>query len=318
MSLFYVSRCHDPWRNLALEEYLFLSAPKEPLLYLWLNAHTVVIGQNQNAVKECRLALLDAEGGKLARRTTGGGAVYHDLGNLNFTFIMPTGNYDISKQLDIIVHALSSFGLKAVPSGRNDLTCGGGKFSGNAFRNGSEVCMHHGTLLVNADVSNMTRYLSPSRSKLASRGVDSVRSRVINLSELADITTETLKIAVKDAFSESYGSMRELSSADFDEGTLEKLYEKHSSYRWRVGDCSLSDIHVESRFAWGDAEILASVERGLIADMKLYSDALDCDCIELISQALVKCPLTCDDIRHRIEGIEPYGREIAELLIGTI
>ena len=124
----------DPWHNLALEECLFATPSLGPVLYLWRNQNTVVIGKHQNAWKECRTQLLEEEGGKLARRSTGGGAVFHDLGNLNFTFIMPTELYNVKRQCGVILKALRSLNIDAEFTGRNDLTIKGAKFSGNAFR----------------------------------------------------------------------------------------------------------------------------------------------------------------------------------------
>ena len=123
----------NPWRNLAWEEYLTKNcADDEAVFYLWQNAHTVVIGRNQNAWAECRIELMEKEGVTLARRSTGGGAVYHDLGNLNFSFVMPRGHYDMTRQLNVILAALRALGVNAEFTGRNDLTVDGRKFSGNA------------------------------------------------------------------------------------------------------------------------------------------------------------------------------------------
>lgn len=124
----------NPYKNLAVEEYLLLHCEdKECILYLWQNQNTVVIGRNQNAWKECKVTKLEEENGHLARRLSGGGAVYHDLGNLNFTFLVNKDEYSLEKQLQVIINAMGRLGLKAEKSGRNDILIDGKKFSGNAF-----------------------------------------------------------------------------------------------------------------------------------------------------------------------------------------
>lgn len=196
----------DPYENLALEEALLSRVGEgELILYLWQNERTVVIGKNQNPWKECRTALLAEEGGHLARRLSGGGAVFHDLGNLNFTFLMPEAEYALSRQLSVIELACRSLGVPVQRSGRNDLLADGRKFSGNAFYKHNGKAYHHGTLMVDVDLERVSRYLSPSRAKLAAKGVDSVRSRVVNLKELVpDLTVERLADALVDALLDVY------------------------------------------------------------------------------------------------------------------
>ena len=148
MNGLYESAGFDSTVNLAIEEALLLSGAQAPALFLWQNAHTVVIGRGQNAWKECRSDLLREEGGTLVRRTTGGGAVYHDLGNLNFSFVMPKALYDVPRQLNVIRRAVKQFGVDTENSGRNDIVISGTgeKFSGNAFRHTQAASLHHGTI----------------------------------------------------------------------------------------------------------------------------------------------------------------------------
>ena len=196
----------DPYENLALEEALLNRVGEgELILYLWQNERTVVIGKNQNPWKECRTALLAEEGGHLARRLSGGGAVFHDLGNLNFTFLMPAQDYDLPRQLTVIQRACRSLGIPAERSGRNDLLADGRKFSGNAFYKHNGKAYHHGTLMVDVDLDRVQRYLSPSKAKLAAKGVESVRSRVVNLREFVPtLTVEQLADALIAALAEVY------------------------------------------------------------------------------------------------------------------
>ena len=188
----------DPYYNLALEQHLMASVPEDAvILYLWQNRNTVVIGRNQNPWGECRTTALEEDGGLLARRMSGSGAVYHDLGNLNFTFLASRENYDLNKQLSVITAACAQLGIPAQVSGRNDLTADGRKFSGNAFYESAGRACHHGTLLVDADLEKLGKYLMPSKAKLQAKGVDSVRARVANLKEFSpELTVETMKNAL--------------------------------------------------------------------------------------------------------------------------
>ncbi len=140
----------NPWYNLAVEKRLFRLGYDGVILYIWQNANTVVIGKNQNAWRECDLAAMEKDDVRLARRESGGGAVFHDLGNLNFTFLVPNELYDVRRQLAVIQRAVAVFGLETEQSGRNDLllTENGCKFSGNAFQRSATHSLHHGTILI--------------------------------------------------------------------------------------------------------------------------------------------------------------------------
>lgn len=289
-----VGRDQNPYRNLAREESLLLQfgekGPDEVILYLWQNASTVVIGRNQNAWKECLTRSLEEDGVLLARRTTGGGAVFHDLGNLNFSFLLPKEQYDLTRQLGVIGRAVESFGIECGFSGRNDLLSQGKKFSGNAFRFTRFGALHHGTLLVDADFSRMSRYLQPSKEKLAAKGVESVPSRVVNLSSLGSVTVPALIQALKTAFCAEYGSCEiedadALSYPDFD-----VFASRNAAWDWNFGGALPFDAQFERRFPWGGVQLRLSLEGGKIARAQVFTDAMDPDFGETLSAALTGCP----------------------------
>lgn len=193
-----VSAQTDPYYNLALEKCLFdeVSAGKT-ILYLWQNDNTIVIGKNQNPLSELRLEEFISNQGKLARRLSGGGAVYHDVGNLNFSFISRSTEVGEVSYQNILTEALLEFGLEASFNGKNDLLIGGKKFSGNAAYDDGNIICQHGTLLVNTDVEKMSYYLTPDLSKLERNHVKSISARVTNLSELCSkVSIDSLMQAI--------------------------------------------------------------------------------------------------------------------------
>lgn len=198
----YVAEGTDVHFNLATEAYLMERTEKDSTaLFLWQNSPTVVIGRYQNPFLECDLPAMKADSVKLARRFSGGGAVYHDLGNLCFTFISGRKLYDKNWNFNIIIAALKRFGIESRQSGRNDLLANGLKISGNAFQLTVDKACHHGTLLVNCDMTKLPRYLTPDKKKLEAHGVRSVSSRVANLVSInPDITVDSLKDAIIDEF----------------------------------------------------------------------------------------------------------------------
>lgn len=300
----------DPCRNLAIEEYLLSKAEDAVILYLWQNENTVVIGKNQNPWKECKTTLLNQEGGILVRRLSGGGAVFHDLGNLNFTFLMPQPLYDLNRQLTVIQEAVRSFGITAERSGRNDVLANGRKFSGNAFYKNGKQAYHHGTLLVDADMEKLNRYLSPSKAKLQAKGVDSVRSRVVNLRELnPEITVEKLKEALTAAFSHLYCQPEQLVFDGTDEAAIDALAEKYRSWEWRFGQKLPFTVSCEDRFPWGSVQVEMQVEKGVIRAAKVYTDAMDVRLASRLERVLTGCRLESEMIRSRIPCVSDNEAE---------
>ena len=297
----------DPWRNLAVEALLFETLrPDEMAFYLWQNRNTVVIGRHQNAWQECRVKLLEDEGGRLARRSTGGGAVFHDLGNLNFTFVVPRAHYDVHRQLNVIRRAVSAFGIDTAFTGRNDLVAAlnGAKFSGNAFKFSDAVGMHHGTVLVNVDMDRLGRYLVPGRDKLKAKGIESVRARVCNLAELNPaITIPGLTAALEAAFVEAYGPAQRLTVADLDPARLQALQAQYASWDFRLGKALPFDATLSHRFEWGGVTLELSLRHGIIERTRVWSDAMDEAMVGCIAPAL-------DGIRYENSALAAALRKI--------
>lgn len=281
----YLGQGFDPYQNIA-DEALILEQvePGDIVLYLWQNAQTVVIGRNQNCWRECDVHRLEDEGGHLARRLSGGGAVYHDLGNLNFTFLVHAEDYNTARQVEVIRQALLPLGLKVEASGRNDLLLDGRKFSGNAYYRTGDRCYHHGTILIDTDKDVMARYLRVSKNKMQSKGVESTRSRVINLVELApDLTAEDLIPRLKQAAEEVYAL--EFSPWSFAAGT-DHLVERaaFASPDWLYNHRSNLTILVDERFDWGEVQLEVEVAGDALKELRLYSDAMAWDWTQEINR----------------------------------
>ena len=271
----------NPHENLALESAILDACGEdEEYLYLWQNRHTVVIGRNQNAWRECYCDLLKNENGFLARRSSGGGAVYHDLGNLNFTFIASKERYSLENNLALIKDTLNRMGINAEFTGRNDMTVNGAKFSGSAFKHTKTASLHHGTLLISADMDLVSRYLRPDESKLKAKGVASIRARVCNLNEfLPTLTPAIMKEALKSEYSKR-GDIYVLRPDDLD---FADYAEKYSTWEWNYGETPQFDISLETRFPFGGVQLFMTQKHGLIEKIAVYTDSMD----ETLSEKLI-------------------------------
>ncbi len=301
--MIYRSPSLDPYFNIAVEKHLLETVQQNYcILYLWQNQNTVVIGRNQNAWVECRTSLLEEEGGKLARRLSGGGAVFHDIGNLNFTFLVCDEDYDVDRQLSVIQAACAMLGLQVEKSGRNDLLVQGQKFSGNAFYHSQGHAYHHGTLLIDANIEKLSRYLTPSKAKLEAKGVASVRSRVTNLKALVpELTCEIMAEHMENAFAQVYGLTPEYITLNNDAlCTIETYAAELGNWEWLYGPRLPFSFSCEARFTWGSISLQLQVESGCVHTAQIYSDAMEWELANSVSKALTGCRFTCADMQNAL------------------
>ncbi len=324
------SRSHDPYANLALEACLVRAARAgEPTLLIWQNERTVVIGRNQYASAECDVELLSRDGGRLARRRSGGGAVYHDLGNLNVSFVAAKGEYDQTAQTEVMLDAVRSLGVDAQRTGRNDLVVAGGrKFSGHAYYHAGAASCHHATIMVDVDLALLGRYLTVSPDKLAAKGVRSVRSRVTNLAELRPgVTVTDLKEAVRSAFSRHVGgALAHLDPNVLDAAELEEERRRFAAREWLFrGERGAADgdddegvvERLEARFAWGGVRAELLCAGGVIRELAVFSDALDGADIDAVPGLLIGAKRDRDELlaRLRAGGVaQQMSADLASLL----
>jgi len=306
-----------PYKNLAIEEYLLDHVEKNQIiLYLWQNRQTIVIGKNQNAWKECKTSELEQDGGFLVRRLSGGGAVYHDLGNLNFTFLVSKEDYDLEKQMEVILLAVQKLGLNAVKSGRNDITIDGKKFSGNAFYDRGGKSYHHGTLMVKVVMEDLQKYLNVDTEKLKSKSVDSVRARVANLSEFCPgLTIAILKEKLLEAFGEVYQVKPEVwDTQQLHQEEIEMNENRFSSWDFIFGRKIQFQYEITQRFTWGDICMKLNVDGGRIKDVIIYSDAMNQNPIEAIPSLIIGLEFNKSHVVSAMEQIQCEGLNDQEMM----
>ena len=274
--------------NLATEKYLIESFnPDSNVLFLWKNSPTVVIGRYQNPWEECRLESMRKDGVALARRCSGGGAVYQDLGNICFTIITPAKKANKAKNFEVVLRALELMGLEANLSGRNDILVDGKKISGSAFQTTCGRFCHHGTMLISTNLTRLSQYLTPNQHKLESHGVKSVSSRVANLTEfLPSATTELFASCIAQAFNGIFGEALSATlqeQCSIEEVSKEKLevypllrqsFATFSSNEWNFGKCPTFTDKLSGRTSSGLVTFYLTVKKGSITKAFVSTDAL--------------------------------------------
>lgn len=343
MNRIIVSKNGDGWFNLASDGFLLEAHRRGALggvtLFFYTNDSAIIIGRNQNAYKECDLALMERDGVQLVRRHTGGGAVYHDRGNLNFSFIADERLYDKERQNRVVIDALARLGVKAEVSGRNDFTVGGKKVSGCAYALSGTARGMHGTLLVNADLAALSKYLRPSEFKLRAKGISSVRARVGNISDFVDAGPEDVLEAFIRAFGEEYGdcadpvfvrtaedaarTVENDSAIPYDSTAMrafgelfERKYREQRSWEWRIGAAPAFDFTAEGRCSFGEVQICLKVVKGIVRSADVFTDSLDVAVPEKISAPLTGRRFDVTELAEALRSAGPEAGEAAELILG--
>lgn len=282
----------DPYFNLALEEYLLKHSDDDEYFVLWINEPCIVVGKNQNTLSEINIDYVNENKIKVVRRQTGGGAVFHDLGNLNFTFIVKDDGKsftDFKKFVKPIIGALNELGVRAEFSGRNDLLIDGKKFSGNAQCKYKHRVMHHGTLLFSSDIVNLSDALISKPIKFSDKAVKSVSSRITNISNYVDNNLNVMDF--KDKIFEyvtRHEENKEITCLSDEEiKYIEDLREsKYSTWEWNFGKSPKYNFFNEKKFKGGTIEINIEVKNGFMKDVKIFGDFFGVEDVCEIEMAL--------------------------------
>ncbi|MBE6164852.1 MAG: lipoate--protein ligase [Streptococcus gallolyticus] len=306
-----VNNSHNPAYNVALEAYAFRELLAEDELFiLWINEPTIVIGKHQNAIEEINKTYTDEHGIHVVRRLSGGGAVYHDLNNLNYTIISnksQEGAFDFKTFSQPVIETLADLGVTATFTGRNDLEIDGKKFCGNAQAYYKGRMMHHGCLLFDVDMTVLGNALQVSKDKIESKGVKSVRARVTNiLDELPEkMTVEVFSNQLLNKMKEFYPDMTEYVFSDDELKNIQALADQQfGTWDWTYGKAPEYTIKRSVRYPAGKITTYANVEKSVIKGMKLYGDFFGIKDVADIEQALIGLRYEYPDVLAKLQTID--------------
>lgn len=300
----------NPYMNLALDEYAMKHIDvKEDFFFLWQNEPSVIIGKNQNAVEEVNQEFIDERNIHVARRVSGGGAVYHDFGNINYTFIIGVddpGKVNYKKYVQPIIDALKVMGVTAEASGRNDITINGLKISGNAQRMANGKLMHHGTLIYDVNLEDMVKALNVAPDKIVSKGVKSVRSRVTTIKEhlpkgttIEDFMDQLhYFLSNQNRDEEIFLSQKDLDAIEHEAKT------RFSTWEWNYGYSPEFNLKNANRFSGGKIEVLLDVKEGIIQSIRFMGDYLGLKVVSMIEERLVGVRFKKDDVSEILSDFD--------------
>jgi lipoate---protein ligase len=301
----------DPQINLAIEEYALKNLDiNETYLLFYINEPSIIIGKNQNTIEEINTEYVESNGVKVVRRLSGGGAVYHDLGNLNFSFITKDDGesfHNFRKFTEPVVTALKKLGVNAELSGRNDIEVGGRKISGNAQFSTKGRMFSHGTLMLNSEIDNVVSALKVKKDKIESKGIKSVRSRVANISEFL---TEKLDISefrsllLKNIFEGQEGILEYVLTEEDWEKIHQLSKERYQNWEWNYGRSPKFNLQHSHRFPVGSIDVRLEVNKGVIENCKIYGDFFGVGEVSEIEDKLIGARYEKNEIEKTLADID--------------
>lgn len=306
-----VNKSNNPAYNIALEAYAFRELLSEDEIFiLWINEPAIIIGKHQNTIQEINKEYIDAHGIHVARRLSGGGAVYHDLNNLNYTIISnksEEGAFDFKTFSQPVIETLADLGVKAEFTGRNDLEINGKKFCGNAQAYYKGRMMHHGCLLFDVDMTVLGDALKVSKDKIESKGIKSVRARVTNiLDELPEkITVNEFSDKILAKMKETYPDMTEYVLSEDELAKIQKSAdEQFGNWDWVYGKAPEYTIERNVRYPAGKINTFANVEKSIIKNIKIYGDFFGIKDVQDIEELLVGTRYENKDVLEKLKTID--------------
>jgi lipoate-protein ligase A len=316
--------------NLALEEYVFRHKPAaEDVLLFYVNAPAIIIGRNQNTIEEIDPDVVAERGIHVVRRVSGGGAVYHDLGNLNFSFMTPQvtdrfNRYDHFTRP--VIEVLRDLGVPAELGGRNDVLAGGRKISGNAQFATPSRMFSHGTLLLDSDLDAVTAALRPRPGKVESKGVKSIRSRVANISEFLrePITVDELRERILERIFGTRDRARipavELTPEDW--AAVDALVaSKYGAWSWNYGENPPANVQHAQRFPVGEIDVRLDVQHGRIAAARIFGDFMGRESVAALEARLVGLPYERAAVAAALADVDVtayFGDVTREEVVGVV
>lgn len=309
--IYVINNSNDPFFNHAAEEYLMNNFDDEVFM-LWINKPSILIGRNQNTVSEINLDYVKNNGIEVVRRLSGGGTVYNDLGNMNFTFITnrnplePQVKNGFEKFALPVINVLQSLGVNAIFTGRNDITIDDKKFSGNAQYFQKDKLLHHGTLLFDCDMSKLSLALKSKAVKFKDKGVKSVGARVTNILPhlKKPMTLEDFKEYLKNYIIDDHNieNIYEFSERDLKE--INKIAkERFSTWEWNYGKSPEYRYENAVRYPSGVVEYNLNVEDGIIVDISIYGDFFGEENIKELELALIGTKHSMDELENQLKDI---------------